>query len=268
MKKTFTIVILLCLTSHVCFAQDIAIIDNTRSKSINKVKVIVIESGIPDEAKLKQYIVSIMTSLIEKANITVFEQPESSADAILKVEIEGKAISANYVTVGRQYCGAENHGRILFQYTNNTIYDSSFSYKMVPEPFFNSEQRRFPTPDTAPFTSALMNAGFISQIVQMMSSVWGLDSVLVPLASYINGAEWSPYAEEELIKIGKPAESVVINLLHDSNEFRRRKAIRILSQIGGPQSIPSLNNIAKKDKSAKIRAAARDSIKSIEKSNP
>jgi len=86
-----------------------------------------------------------------------------------------------------------------------------------------------------------------------------------PLADQILVNQTRYTASKALKLIGPAAEGAVLELLANSEWQVRLEATRILTEVGTPQGVPSLQKIAANDENALVKLTAKSAIEAIEK---
>ena len=185
-------------------------------------------------------------------------------DATLRIEVKGKALGATYAQSIYRYTGAVLSGEISFETAHTTLYKGYFrGEKKVPsliaEPI---AERRYKTPDEAPFSEAFSASDFTDKLIDMVVELYGSEglifSCVYAVAQPLGPLPPPPKEEAEAsgkweVAILKPVPSMVL----------RWKAEKLLDNIGDKRAVVEALIVALKDEDSYVREGATELLREI-----
>ncbi len=232
----------------------------------------------------------ISTEFFKKSGVEI---TKNNYDAVLRINVKGKALSASYgasvikpvAEKGEErieyspasdlYTGAEITGEILYEIpTKGKVIKKSFSGRLDPPiPYYYKEEDekgyyqkmilKLETPEGAPFISVLKTGtgDFTYTMAKMIYEIYGPEALISVLHIEENRLGINAFYIQEL---GKPTVNHFIGILLDEKRSRhdRGYAAHVLREIKDPRAIePLLKTLKNED--FWLQAVSEESLKEI-----
>jgi hypothetical protein len=232
--------------------------------------------------------------MLEYAGLEVGTEDTGEYDYVLKIEVEGRALSQEYSFLGfgkgtTYYTGAFLNGKIIFELAGISFFEASFSgRKPTPKKINTSTAPK--APSSAPFGEAMESSSFLYELIRMLGELYGPYPVVAALqdvdldvrkksarvlqtlgptaapaliaALKDTDTDLQSEATNILVHIGAAALDPLLAALEEKNPNVRKSVVIILGEIGEPQAVEPL--IASlKDKRIFVRKVTSQSLEKI-----
>ncbi len=207
-----------------------------------------VEQSYPEiEKEISMPIFEVTQRILERVGLKVVAEGDP-CDAILSINLIGKALGADYRKVGYCYSGAEVSGKISLTIPEHIPFDFPISKKKSP-PFGIIGCPK--DPSDAPFRSI-----WPEPILDGLASLWGPQICIKSLGDEELNVIYR--AVDSLAKMGEPVVEPLIQALKDKNRSVRVYAPEALGDIGEPALEPLIQ--ALKDEDWRVREGASDAL--------
>ncbi len=224
---------------------------------------VLIQEDYPEAKGVSLPLAAITKKLFNYAGIKIITSSSSSQKIVLNINITGKALWADYRSIGKQYLGADLQGTISFQNGVFTVYENDFHNLRYPPKalFVVNDLKATASPTGAPFESVCRQSDpgcFIPLLAEMIGTIYDVKPLLAALKDPDDN-----FRASIVTAIGQLKEprniNVIIPLLKDSSEEVKRAAATALGAINDPRAVePLLKTL--QDDSQPVRTAAIQSL--------
>ena len=235
MKHLF---ILIILTPILIFPQ-LTESQKQTCKSVNTIKIVVTQNygkagskNLPFQNKAKQL-------LSKYTKLAIITDDSLSADGILNITVNGRALSNKYSTSPftssgiKHYSGARLEGSFSYSISQIPYYEGSFvGYESTP---FRID-RSYNSPQEAPFYKAFENMSLQSELIKMVGDIYGVE----PVIKALEDPSLRSAAIQTCIDLDDPLvlEPLIAAINHEYPDYHN--IISALGEIKDPRAVPAL----------------------------
>lgn len=238
--------------------------------TIKTIKIVVSQSNEPADAEVPYK--EVISRLFELAGAKVVPDDSPNFDALLTIEVQGKAIGRNYKLGGLLWTGAKIKGSITLEMKNKRIEDKfdidypawDISPLEFPEPYSKIYADMYKSPSSALASYAFgAHYGLGHKLATLCYKLFGLKPLLLAFQDsdfYLPTAAGLGLIEAKDKSAIAPLSELVMN--KDKPKDLRWRAIWVLGEMGYPDASSVLSQ-ALEDEDVNIRYSAMEALGKI-----